>query len=540
MTGARVERVHRYLAGRRALLRHVRRRPGGHRRRRPGRRSTAGTAGSARSRASIRRPGSASSSPTGHASRASPRSRRARARGSAAGSSSSRAPSSTTCRPARPDPGARAARGPGAHRRADDVRARRLVAVRRHRARRRRPARAVGGGRRALGAVPGPAAGGLTGMLAYGVCIGNRERYEALAAPRLRDLGGVIVEADDQRSICAAYNAILDAVADEPDIEALVLLHEDVTIESAAFIAAIRAELADPDVAIVGADRRPAPVEPALVAGRGARPGARLDRPRRLRRRQPRRRRARRPLPRAGAVGDPPPALRRGVVRRIPRLRLRHLPAGPRGGQARARLRPPDRAPHARRLRRRPRLRPRQLARSRRSGGSCCSRSATTVRPRRPPAARAAAGARPCPRPPGWRWPRARAAAAASRCRPPPRRAPRSSPRWRRRGRRRARRLDRRRRRRAASPCSAATERSPAELAPSAGIEIVAGQADTAVVIGAFERAADADAVAAGAPAPRSRPAACCSPSAATSRPSRRPSIRSSGDGPTWPTCARC
>ncbi len=90
-------------------------------------------------------------------------------------------------------------------------------------------------------------------MLAYGVCIGSRERYEALAAPALRDLGGVVIEADDQRSICSAYNAILDAVADEPDIEGLVLLHEDVTIESAAFIAAIRTELADPDVAVVGA-----------------------------------------------------------------------------------------------------------------------------------------------------------------------------------------------------------------------------------------------------------------------------------------------
>ncbi len=90
-------------------------------------------------------------------------------------------------------------------------------------------------------------------MLAYGVCIGSRERYEALAAPALRDLGGVVIEADDQRSICSAYNAILDAVADEPDIEGLVLLHEDVTIESAAFIAAIRTELADPDVAVIGA-----------------------------------------------------------------------------------------------------------------------------------------------------------------------------------------------------------------------------------------------------------------------------------------------
>ena len=90
-------------------------------------------------------------------------------------------------------------------------------------------------------------------MLAYGVCIGSRERYETLAAPALRDLGGVVIEADDQRSICSAYNAILDAVAGEPDIEGLVLLHEDVTIESAAFIAAIRTELADPDVAVVGA-----------------------------------------------------------------------------------------------------------------------------------------------------------------------------------------------------------------------------------------------------------------------------------------------
>src|SRR4051812_34842581 len=90
-------------------------------------------------------------------------------------------------------------------------------------------------------------------MLAYGVCIGSRERYEALAAPHLRDLGGVVLEADDQRSICSAYNAILDAVADEPDIEGLVLLHEDVTIESAAFIAALRTELADPDVAVIGA-----------------------------------------------------------------------------------------------------------------------------------------------------------------------------------------------------------------------------------------------------------------------------------------------
>src|SRR4029079_13171977 len=95
-------------------------------------------------------------------------------------------------------------------RRADGLRARRLLAVRRHRARRRRPARAVGGRRCAVGARADPAARRLNRlMFAYGLCIGNRERYETLAAPRLRDLGGVIVEADDQTPILRADNAVL-------------------------------------------------------------------------------------------------------------------------------------------------------------------------------------------------------------------------------------------------------------------------------------------------------------------------------------------
>ena len=162
MTGARVERVRRVPRGRRALLRHVRRRPGGHRRRRPGRlppparpdrhghgRLSAVPVRPARHRRAARHELLREAAPRGHAHQR--RVLRLLAR-------LPRPPAA----PRRPDPGARAARGPGAHRRADDVRARRLVAVRRHRARRRRPARAVGGRRRALGAVPGPAAGGLT------------------------------------------------------------------------------------------------------------------------------------------------------------------------------------------------------------------------------------------------------------------------------------------------------------------------------------------------------------------------------------------
>ena len=36
-------------------------------------------------------------------------------------------------------------------------------------------------------------------MLAYGVCIGSRERYGSLAGPPLRDLGGVVVEVVTER-----------------------------------------------------------------------------------------------------------------------------------------------------------------------------------------------------------------------------------------------------------------------------------------------------------------------------------------------------
>ena len=325
----------------------------------------------------------------------------------------SSAPSSTGSRPIRPDPRARAARGAGARRRADGLRARRLLAVRRHRARRRRAAARCGRPAARRGCPVPPRSGGRPEMLAYGVCIGSRERYEALAAPHLRDLGGVVIEADDQRSICSAYNAILDAVADEPDIEGLVLLHEDVTIESAAFIAADPHRARRPRRRRRRSHRRAAPVQPALVAGRGTRPRPRLDRAGRLRRRPARRRRAGRPLPRAVAVGDPAPALRRVGVRRLPRLRLRHLPPGPRRRQARARHRAADHAPHARRLRRRGRLRPRQRRIRSEVARPACSHCRAPARRRLRPAAPAAGSSRRCPPPTASRSPRAPAAAAA-------------------------------------------------------------------------------------------------------------------------------
>ena len=315
-------------------------------------------------------------------------------------------------RPRRPDPGARAARAAGPRRRADGLRARRLLAVRRHRARRRRAAGAVDG-RRARRGCPVPSRSGR-----------RRECWRTASAsargsgtrrsprPHLRDLGGVVIEADDQRSICSAYNAILDAVARRARhrgtrAPARGRHHRERGVHRRDPHRARR-----PRRRRRRSHRRAPARQPALVAGRGTRARARLDRAGRLRRRPARRRRARRPLPRAVAVGHPAPALRRVGVRRLPRLRLRHLPPGPRRRQPRARHGPADHAPHARRLRRRGRLRPRQRRLRRQVARPAVrtpgrprarSRDLRSLRRRR---------ARPCPPPAASRWPPAAAAAA--------------------------------------------------------------------------------------------------------------------------------
>lgn len=55
------------------------------------------------------------------------------------------------------------------------------------------------------------------------------------------------------RSLAATLNLILDEAAALPELEALVLVHEDVEITDGAFAAKLRAALRDPEVAIVGA-----------------------------------------------------------------------------------------------------------------------------------------------------------------------------------------------------------------------------------------------------------------------------------------------
>lgn len=92
-------------------------------------------------------------------------------------------------------------------------------------------------------------------MIGYGVCIGSEEKFAAFAQRGLRTCaadGAPIAESRDNTSIFSAYNEILDHFVAMSDLEALVLLHEDVELRDPEFETRIRRRLGEDDVAVVG------------------------------------------------------------------------------------------------------------------------------------------------------------------------------------------------------------------------------------------------------------------------------------------------
>ena len=93
-------------------------------------------------------------------------------------------------------------------------------------------------------------------MIAFACCIGSDEKYRRFAAPGLKAVAepdSLIAETTTTSSIFAAYNEVLDALAAEESLEALVLLHEDTEIVDPAFCSKLRRTFAsDPAVAVVG------------------------------------------------------------------------------------------------------------------------------------------------------------------------------------------------------------------------------------------------------------------------------------------------
>jgi len=92
-------------------------------------------------------------------------------------------------------------------------------------------------------------------VIGFVVCVGNPEVHarRALRSYALvREPDSVLAELTDAVSIHAAYNEALDHFAGCDDLEALVLLHEDVELVDPGFCDAVRARLRDPAVAVLG------------------------------------------------------------------------------------------------------------------------------------------------------------------------------------------------------------------------------------------------------------------------------------------------
>jgi SAM-dependent methyltransferase len=92
-------------------------------------------------------------------------------------------------------------------------------------------------------------------VIAYAACIGDPEKFQRICLPgvqRVVQPDDLLLEAEHERSIFAAYNEVLDALRERDDLEALVLLHEDTEVTDPLFREILLEQLADPEIAIVG------------------------------------------------------------------------------------------------------------------------------------------------------------------------------------------------------------------------------------------------------------------------------------------------
>jgi hypothetical protein len=94
-------------------------------------------------------------------------------------------------------------------------------------------------------------------MIAFGCATTDEEEYRHRAAPsiaRLAEPDSLLMRRHGFDSIQAPYNEMLAEAARHADLEALVLLHQDLSIDDDDFLARVRGLLAArPEVAVIGA-----------------------------------------------------------------------------------------------------------------------------------------------------------------------------------------------------------------------------------------------------------------------------------------------
>ncbi len=92
-------------------------------------------------------------------------------------------------------------------------------------------------------------------MIVFGVCVGDREKYETVALPSIRRVAAaddLILGAPGDPGICAVYNTFVAEARRHPDCDALVLLHEDLELVDPNFRAKTLRVLAEPSVGVAG------------------------------------------------------------------------------------------------------------------------------------------------------------------------------------------------------------------------------------------------------------------------------------------------
>lgn len=92
-------------------------------------------------------------------------------------------------------------------------------------------------------------------MIVFGTAVTDSETYDRFAAPGIRraaEPDSIVLAHHTAGSVFRNYNLLLDKAAAYEDLEALVLLHQDVELVDSDFAANVRNALSDPDVAIVG------------------------------------------------------------------------------------------------------------------------------------------------------------------------------------------------------------------------------------------------------------------------------------------------
>ena len=92
-------------------------------------------------------------------------------------------------------------------------------------------------------------------MIAFGCPITDGRLYERYARPGIElvaEPDSAVLAHQSGGSIFRAYNVLMELAAQNDDLEALVLLHQDSEITDPDFYAKVRGALSDPEVAIVG------------------------------------------------------------------------------------------------------------------------------------------------------------------------------------------------------------------------------------------------------------------------------------------------